>query len=131
MPITEVRPANVFKAPTAPFSNGTLHTGSRLLMISGQVPVDAQGNNVGKGDIEAQTEQVIANIRAIVEAAGGTLADVSRLLIFLTDRSQLPHVMKVRQRHFSEPYPCATAVVVSGLANADWDVEIEVTASLP
>jgi len=131
MPITEIRPATVFKAPTAPFSHGTVGTGSRILQISGQVPVDAAGNNVGEGDIEAQTEQVIANIRAIVEAAGGSLADVSRLLIFLTDRAHLAKVMEVRKRHFAEPYPCATAVVVSGLANADWDIEIEVTASLP
>ncbi len=131
MPITEIRPDSVFKAPAAPFSQGTLHAGNRVLQISGQVPVDARGNAVGKGDIEAQTEQVIANIRAIVEAAGGTLADVSRLLIFLTDRSQLAKVMEVRKRHFTSPYPCATAVVVSGLANPDWDVEIEATASLP
>lgn len=130
MPLTDIRPASVFKAPTAPFSHGTLATGSRILQISGQVPVDAAGNNVGKGDIEAQTEQVIANIRAIVEEAGGTLADVSRLMIFLTDRAHLAKVMEVRKRHFVEPYPCATAVVVSGLANPDWEVEIEVTASL-
>lgn len=130
MPITEVRPATVFKAPTAPFSQGTVSTGTRILQISGQVPVDASGQNVGKGDIEAQTEQVIANIRAIVEGAGGSLADVSRLLIFLTDRAHLAKVMEVRKRHFIEPFPCATAVVVSGLANADWDVEIEATASL-
>lgn len=130
MPISEVRPAAVFKSSTAPFSQGVLHQGTRTLQISGQVPVDGTGANVGKGDIERQTEQVIANIKAIVEEAGGTLADVARLLIFITDRAYLPIIMEVRKRHFSEPYPCATAVVVSGLANPDWEVEIEVTASL-
>lgn len=130
MPKTEVRPKGVYKAPTAPFSLATKSQGSKTLHISGQVAQDEQGRNVGVGDVRAQTERVVSNIKSILEAEGGTLADVCRLTIFLTAREYLPTVMEVRRAHFKEPYPAATAVVVSGLANHEWLVEIEATAVL-
>ena len=131
MPFREVRPKEVFKSDVAPFSLATRTSSASILHISGQVPVDAEGNNVCHGDVIGQTEQIIANIRAIVEHEGGSLADVCRLVIFLTDRRQLAPVMEVRKRHFREPYPAATGVVVAGLAHPDWLVEIEATAALP
>jgi 2-iminobutanoate/2-iminopropanoate deaminase len=130
MPIKEVRPQGMFKSPTAPFSIATRLEGRKILHISGQVPQDGAGNNVALGDVEGQTHQVIKNIKAIVEDQGGSLGDISRLLIFITQREFLAPIMKVRHQYFSEPYPAATAVVVSGLAHADWLVEIEATAAL-
>lgn len=130
MPLQDVRPAGVFKSPSAPFSLATMTDARKLIHISGQVPQDADGRNVSVGDVRGQTEQVIKNIRAIVEAQGGSLSDVCRLLIFITAREYLPIVMEVRKAHFSAPFPAATAVVVSGLANHEWLVEIEATAAL-
>lgn len=126
----EVLPAGVFKAQSAPFSLATRTEGRATIHISGQVPVDANGKNVAIGDVRGQTEQVVANIRKIVESEGGTLADVCRLTIFLLAREDLAAVMEVRRKHFTAPYPAATAVVVSGLANAEWLVEIEAVAVL-
>ncbi len=101
-----------------------------MLHISGQVPQDERGNNVAIGDVRGQTERVIQNIRKIVESQGGALSDVCRLTIFLMARSDLAAVMEVRLEHFKEPFPAATAVVVTGLANAEWLVEIEAVAVL-
>ncbi|MFG1399938.1 RidA family protein [Roseixanthobacter pseudopolyaromaticivorans] len=130
MTIKEVKPKGVFKSPAAPFSLAVRSEGGALLHISGQVPQDAAGVNVGPGDVRAQAEQVIQNIKAIVEAEGGSLADVCRLTIYLTAREYLPTVMEVRRKYFKDPFPAATAVVVSGLANVDWLVEIEATAAI-
>lgn len=127
---TQVRSPKVFKS-TAPFSLATRTTGGHLLHISGQVAQGLDGQTVGKGDIEKQTVQVLENMKALVEEAGGTLADVARIVVYLTSRDHLPTVMEVRRRYFKEPYPATTAVVVSGLANPEWMVEIEGTAVLP
>lgn len=125
----EIRSPKVFKS-TAPFSLATRTTGSKLLHISGQVAQGLDGQTVGKGDIEKQTVQVLENLKALVEEAGGTLADVSRIVVYLTSREHLPTVMEVRRRYFKEPYPATTAVVVVGLANPEWMIEIEATAVL-
>jgi enamine deaminase RidA (YjgF/YER057c/UK114 family) len=89
------------------------------------------GQTVGKGDIEKQAVQVLENMKALVEQAGGTLAEIARIVVYLTAREHLPIVMDVRRRYFKEPYPATTAVIVAGLANAEWLVEIEATAVLP
>jgi len=104
--------------------------GARWVHVSGQVPQDANGRNVAMGDTGAQAMQVLANMQALVEAAGGTLADVCRIVVYVLDRADLPLVMAARRKYFSAPYPATTAVVVSSLANADWRVEIEATAVL-
>jgi enamine deaminase RidA (YjgF/YER057c/UK114 family) len=127
----EIRSEQVFKRPAAPFSLATRTTGGTLLHVSGQVAQGLDGHTVGQGDIERQTIQVLENIKALVEAAGGTLTDVARIVVYLTTREHLPTVLNVRRRYFQEPYPASTAVVVVGLAHPDWLVEIEATAVLP
>ena len=126
----EIRSPKVFKSG-APFSLATVTTGQRLLHISGQVAQGLDGQTVGKGDIEKQAVQVLENMKALVEQAGGTLAEIARIVVYLTAREHLPIVMDVRRRYFKEPYPATTAVIVAGLANAEWLVEIEATAVLP
>ena len=127
----EIRSEQVFKRPAAPFPLATRTTGGTLLHVSGQVALGLDGDTVGRGDIERQTIQVLENIKALVEAAGGTLIDVARIVVYLTTREHLPTVLNVRRRYFQEPYPASTAVVVVGLAHPDWLVEIEATAVLP
>jgi enamine deaminase RidA (YjgF/YER057c/UK114 family) len=127
---TGITSSKIFKSP-APMSPATRATGGTLLHISGQVAQGADGQTVGRGDIERQTVQVLDNMKTLVEQAGGTLADVARIVVYLTSRDHLQTVMEVRRRYFREPFPAATAVVVSGLANPEWLVEIEATAVLP
>jgi enamine deaminase RidA (YjgF/YER057c/UK114 family) len=115
---------------SAPYSLATRTSTANLLHISGQVPNDASGNLVGKGDVAKQTTQVIENIKALVEEQGGSLADICRVGIFLTSRGDLPAVMEIRRKYFKAPYPATTALIVSGLANPDWMIEIEATADL-
>lgn len=129
MPFRALKSDTVFRS-SAPYSLATLTEGSRILHISGQVAQDDTGKTIGVDDVAAQTEKVIDNIVALVTQAGGSLSDVCKVVIFLTTREHLPAVMDVRRRRFSEPYPATSAVVVAGLANPEWLIEIEATAVL-
>ena len=100
------------------------------LVIAGQAAVDAEGKVVGRGDAAAQWRQCLENIRALVEAGGGSLADVVHLGIYVTDmRHHLEH-SEIRREFFEEPYPTATVVGVTALAGEDWLIEIEALAYL-
>ena len=129
MPFQAIRSPKMVQT-TAPISLATLTEGRKVLHISGQVSMDAAGKTVGKGDIEAQTAQALGNVKTLVEEAGGNLADVCRIVVFVTAREYLPKVMEVRRRFLSDPYPATTSVIVSGLADPEWLVEIEATAVL-
>ncbi|WP_321795940.1 RidA family protein [Caballeronia sp. J97] len=96
-------------------ANGTLYTA--------QIPVGADGELVS-GGIEAQVEQVFANLFTTLEAAGATAADVAQVLIYVTDRAWLPFVNAVWLRRFSAPFPNRASVVVAGLAREEMLVEI-------
>ena len=99
--------------------------------IAGQIALDAGGNLVGKGDIEAQTHQVYANLQAILEELGGSLDDIVKLTTYLTERSHLGAFRRVRNRFFRDPFPPNTLLFVCGLAQSDYLVEIEAVAFLP
>lgn len=100
------------------------------LIIAGQAPIDADGNVVGRGDPAAQWRQCLTNVKALVEEAGGTMADVVHTDIYVTDmRHHLAH-SGIRREFFQEPYPTATVVGVTALAHEDWLIEIEASAYL-
>lgn len=99
--------------------------------IAGQIALDPSGNLVGKGDIEAQTHQVYANLQAILEELGGSLEDIVKLTTYLTDRGHLDAFRRVRNRFFTDAFPPNTLLFVSGLAHPDYLVEIEAVAYLP
>src|SRR5689334_17524958 len=82
------------------------------LFIAGQVPVDRDGNLVGRGDAEAQAEQVYRNLIAIVEHYGGTADNIMRMTTFITNWEYRAQVAKARDRLFSAPYPANTLVVI-------------------
>ena len=130
MPFVEIRPQSIYKAPGAPSSVATRTACGTLIHIAGQTPRDQNGDTVGLGDIGLQTHQVMLRLKAIVEDQGGTLADICRMLIFITDPAHLAEMMAVRREYFQEPYPASTAVI-AGLANPEWLIEIEATAALP
>jgi enamine deaminase RidA (YjgF/YER057c/UK114 family) len=112
--------------------NGYSHvvTGAgQWVAIAGQVALDADGNLVGEGDMEAQTRQVFANLDAALKAAGATWADVVKLNLFLTDITGLPVIRQVRDQYVDTANPPAsTAVQVVGLFRPEALVEIEAYA---
>jgi len=98
--------------------------------LAGQIALDPSGTLVGKGDIEAQAEQVYANLQAILEELGGGLKDIVKMTTYLTDRSQLGAFRRVRNRFFSDPFPPNTLLFISGLAQPEYLIEIEAVAVL-
>jgi enamine deaminase RidA (YjgF/YER057c/UK114 family) len=105
-----------------------------IVYLAGQVSGDASGKLVGEGDFEAQAEQVFRNLKIAVEAAGGTMADIVKLNIYLVaevDAAQVPKLRAIRDRYVNvENPPASTLVVVSRLARPGWLVEIEAVAAL-
>lgn len=103
-------------APAAigPYSQAT--RAGNLVFLSGQTPLDpATGTMVGAGDIEAQARRAFDNIKAVCEAAGGSLADVVRVGLYLTDISQFAAVNAVMSEYFEQPYPARSTIEVSAL----------------
>lgn len=114
--------------PAAPYSLAMEARGGRTLYISGQIALDASGNLVGKGDIRAQTVQVFENIKTLVEAGGGTVDDIVKLGIFVTDIRFRDEISEVRGHYLKDPFPATTMVEISKLVSPDWLVEIEAVA---
>lgn len=117
-------------APGGPYSQAILTEAKRTLYIAGQVPVDEKGQLVGRGDVEAQARKVLGNIRALCEAAGGSLENVVSVTIYLTDMRFRPVITKVRNEVLEPPYPTATMVQIDALADENWLVEIDAVAAL-
>jgi reactive intermediate/imine deaminase len=102
-----------------------------LLFVSGQVAFDPQGNLVGEGDMARQTEQVFENLKAILEANGGTFANVLKLSTFMTDISRLTEMAEVRRRYVADPPPASTTVEVAALFRPEALIEVEAVAAVP
>ena len=115
--------------PAGHFSHAVVGEG-RWLFVAGQVPLTADGALVGDDPTE-QTIQVLANLRTVVEAAGGSLDDVVKTTVFLTDLADRAPVGAVRRDTFGDPPPANTLVVVTSLADPAFKVEIEAIALLP
>jgi enamine deaminase RidA (YjgF/YER057c/UK114 family) len=88
------------------------------------------GELVGAGDPAAQTRQAIANIKELLALAGGTLADVVKITVYVTDYNYRPLVYPIISELFPDPKPCSTGLVVSGLALPELTVEIDAWAVL-
>lgn len=83
--------------------------------LSGQIPLVPETMELVEGDMHAQVTRVFDNLSAVAIAAGGTLADISKLNIFLTDLSHFPLVNEIMAEYFTEPYPARAAVGVASL----------------
>jgi len=116
------------------FSHGVVVEGGRLLMLAGQDASDADGRVVAKGDLAAQYEQVVKNLKAVVEAAGGTLQDIVKLNIYVTDceayRAQLKPLGEIHRAYFGRHYPAMALFEVKGLFNPEAMIEMEGIAHL-
>ena len=96
--------------------------------MSGQIPLDPATMELVDGGIEDQIRRVFDNLSAVAEAAGGTLGDVVKLNIFLTDLSCFPTVNEIMANYFNEPYPARAAIGVASLpkgAQVEMDAVLE------
>jgi 2-iminobutanoate/2-iminopropanoate deaminase len=119
------------RKPFGIFSNATLAGPGRLYFISGQVAVDAAGNVVGKGDVRAQTRQVLENIKAALAAVGGSMDDVACVNVFVVNMDHLAAIHEVRAHYWQDNYPASTLVEVSRLVHPDYLIEINAIAIVP
>ena len=95
-----------------------------LIFISGQIPLDPETMELVEGDFRRQVEQVLTNLEAVASAAGGTLCQVVKLTVYLTDLAKFEVVNEVLDEHFLEPYPARAALGVSALPKGA-EVEME------
>lgn len=114
-------------APTPPFFSQAVKVGP-MIFVSGQLSRDAAGNVVGKGDMAAQTRQVIANLRAVLNAAGADLGHVVKLTAFMTDMTRAHEAWAIRTEMFADRPPASTGVEVSRLTHPDFMIEMEAIA---
>ncbi|MEK7322056.1 MAG: RidA family protein [Pseudomonadota bacterium] len=109
---------DIINTNRAPAAIGTYSQAVRIggtVYLSGQIPLVPATMQLHDGDMRAQIAQVFDNLQAVAEAAGGTLADVVKLNIFLTDLAHFPLVNEVMAAYFREPYPARAAIGVAAL----------------
>jgi reactive intermediate/imine deaminase len=116
---------NTEQAPAAigPYSQAV--RAGNTVYFSGQIPLDpATGDIVGAGDIDAQARRAFDNLKAVAEAAGGSLDKVVRLGLYLTDLAEFAKVNAVMQDYFTAPFPARSTIEVSGLPKgANFEVD--------
>ena len=116
-------------APPIGFSHGVLVTGGRMLFLAGQTGSNADGQIMAPGDLVAQYEQTLRNLQTVVESAGGTMQDITKLNIFIRDRDDyLAHLKplgKVHRSFFGAYYPAMALFEVSRFFQNETLVEIE------
>ena len=117
------------KAPAAigPYSQA-IQVGN-LVFASGQIPINPLTGNIVEGGIREQTHQALANVKAILEAAGLSLGNVVKTTVFLADINDFAEVNAIYGTYFTEPYPARSAVSVKALPKGAL-IEIEVVADM-
>ncbi|TDC29780.1 RidA family protein, partial [Micromonospora sp. KC213] len=102
-----------------------------LLMLSGQIAVDDDGQLVGIDSMAAQGDRIFEIVAALLAAHGATMADIAHVRTFVTDLNRLAELREVRRRWFPGQPPASTTVEVARLFHPDALLEVEVTASVP
>ena len=105
------------KAPAAvgTYSQAIAVTGGTTIYLSGQIPLVPETMEVAEGGIEAQIHQVFKNLTAVCEASKGSLSDIVKLNIFLTDLNNFATLNEIMSSYFVEPYPARAAIGVNEL----------------
>jgi 2-iminobutanoate/2-iminopropanoate deaminase len=114
-------------APVGPYSQAIAHAG--LVFASGQIPLDPRTGKLVPGEIEAQTERVIANLAAVLEAAGSSLARVVKTTVYVTDLALFARINAVYARHFTGRVPPARATVQVAALPLGAAIEIDAIAT--
>ena len=117
------------KAPAAigPYSQGIIANG--LLFTAGQIALDPAAGQIVQGSVATQTERVLQNLSAVLNAAGASLQTVLKTTVFLRDMNDFAEMNEVYGRHFGDHRPARSTVAVAGLPR-NVDVEIEAIAAL-
>lgn len=118
----------IIQTDRAPQAIGTYSQAVKIdntVYLSGQIPLIPESMEMVEGDMEAQIRRVFDNLTAVAEAAGGSLADIAKLNIFLTDLGYFPLVNEVMADYFQQPYPARAAV---GVASLPKDAGVEMDA---
>jgi len=111
-------PKQIIRTDRAPQAIGTYSQAVRVgdtVYLSGQIPLVPETMELVDGDTQASIRRVFDNLAAVAEAAGGSLADVVKLNVFLTDLAHFPLVNQVMADYFAEPYPARAAIGVAAL----------------
>ena len=108
----------------------TVSGSGKIVYTAGQLARDADGNCVGKGDMRAQMEQTFQNLDRCLKAAGATWADVVKTNTFVTDYHAFSQCSDVRMRYIGVASPTSTTIQISGLAQPEAMVEIELVAAM-
>lgn len=103
------------KAPKAIGTYSQAVKVGNTVYLSGQIPLVPETMELAQGDMRVQVRRVFDNLKAVAEAAGGSLADVVKLNVFLTDLAHFPLVNEVMAEYFAQPYPARAAVQVAAL----------------
>ena len=119
------QPITTQSAPTAigPYSQAVRH--GNTVYFSGQIPLDPATGELVSGDITAQTRRVFENLKAVCSAAGGSLAHLARVGIYLTDLGNFAAVNAVMAEYCSEPYPARSTI---GVASLPRGAQVEIDA---
>ncbi len=131
-------PKELINPPELPsprgFNHGILTQGGRLLFLSGQDASGPDGRIVAPGDVVAQYEQVLANLQAVVHAAGGQMRDIVKLNIYVRDRddyvAHLPQLGRIHRQFFGRHYPTMALFEITAFFQKDNLVEMEGIAVL-
>jgi len=119
---------DIIHTDKAPKAIGTYSQAVKVgttVYMSGQIPLVPDTMEMVQGDMEAQIRRVFDNLQAVAEAAGGSLADIAKLNIFLTDLGHFQLVNKVMGDYFQQPYPARAAI---GVASLPKDAAVEMDA---
>jgi len=133
MPKQYINPDSLFPSVEHGFSQIVAASGQKTLFISGQVAWDQDKRLIGGESLVEQTRQVLRNLRSAVEAAGGSLADVVAMRIYIVDyKPEKAEAVgsALRECFPQETYPASTWIGVTSLATAEFLIEIEATAVL-
>ena len=109
------QPVHTDRAPAAIGTYSQAVRAGKTVYLSGQIPLDPVTMELVVGGVDAQIRQVFDNLAAVAEAAGGELADVVKLTVYLTDLGDFQRVNEIMAQYFDEPYPARAAIGVAGL----------------
>jgi len=109
------QPVHTDRAPAAIGTYSQAVRAGKTVYLSGQIPLDPVTMELVGGGVDSQIRQVFDNLAAVAEAAGGELADVVKLTVYLTDLGDFQRVNEIMAQYFDEPYPARAAIGVAGL----------------
>jgi reactive intermediate/imine deaminase len=118
------------KAPSAIGTYSQAVKSGKCVYLSGQIPLDPETMEMVEGDIDVEIRRVFDNLEAVARAAGGSLADVVKLNVYLTDLAHFPDVNQIMADYFTEPYPARAVVGVYSLpreAGVEMDAVMELS----